>query len=263
MVHANTVRRVVQIAAFAPGTQVLEVGPGLGTLSVALIDAGARLIAIEYDQKLEPALREVLGAREATLVWGDALKVDVRKYVGDRDTAMVANLPYQIATPLVMDLLEEVPRIRSYTVMVQREVGDRLVARPGQDAYGAVSAKIAYFAEASIAFRVSRRVFSPMPDVESVVVRLARRARPAAAGGRERIFAVIEAGFAQRRKTIRRALRGGGWDASDVEAALEGAKVAGEDRAETLGLAEFSALARRLPPKSGLRPGGRARKVTR
>jgi len=263
MVDANTVRRVVQIAGFAPGTQVLEVGPGLGTLSVALIDAGARLIAIEWDRALEPALVEVLGAREATLVWGDALKVDVRALVGKRDTAMVANLPYQIATPLVMDLLEEVPRIRSYTVMVQREVGDRLVARPGQDAYGAVSAKIAYFAEASIAFRVSRRVFSPMPDVESVVVRLDRRARPAVAGGRERIFAVIEAGFAQRRKTIRRALRGGGWDASDVEAALEGAGVAGEDRAETLGLAEFSALARRLPPRPGLRPGGRARKVTR
>src|SRR5207249_2917855 len=126
------------------------------------------------------------------------------------------------------------------TVMVQREVGERLAARPGDEAYGAVSAKIAFLAEARVAARISRKVFYPMPDVESVVVRIDRRERPAARIPRGRLFRVIEAGFAQRRKTIKRALRGGGWPADDVERALERAKVPGEARAETLGVPEFA-----------------------
>src|SRR5205823_10201868 len=136
---------------------------------------------------------------------------------------------------------------QSFTVMVQREVGERLAAPPGEDAYGAVSAKIAFLADASVVSRVSRKVFYPMPDVESVIVRIDRRARPAARIARARLFAVIESGFAQRRKTIRRALRGGGWTADDVEGALARAHVAGEARAETLGVPEFAAIANALP----------------
>lgn len=242
----NTVRKVVRLAGIAPGQQVLEVGPGLGALTLALVEAGARVVAVERDRALAPLLEEVLAGLDVRLLWGDALKVDLRRAVGRRDTAMVANLPYQIATPLLLDLLEEVPRIRSYTVMVQREVGERIAARPGTDPYGAVSAKVAWFATAVVAARVSRRVFWPPPEVESVIVRLDRRARPPVAGSRAATFRVIEAGFAQRRKTIRNALRGGGWAAADVERALERAGIDGRARAEVLGLAEFAALARAL-----------------
>jgi 16S rRNA (adenine1518-N6/adenine1519-N6)-dimethyltransferase len=173
----NTVRKIVRIAGVEPGMRVLEIGPGLGALSLSLLDAGASLVAVEADRLLEPALHEVLGSR-AAVVWKDALDVDYAKIPGEPPTAMVSNLPYQIATPLLLDLLSERPQILSYTVMVQKEVGERLAARPGAAAYGAASAKVAYFASARLAARVSRRVFYPAPDVESVIVRLDRLAEP-------------------------------------------------------------------------------------
>jgi 16S rRNA (adenine1518-N6/adenine1519-N6)-dimethyltransferase len=245
----NTIRKVVKIAGVAPGDQVLEIGPGLGALSLALLDAGARLIAVELDRSLEPVLTEVLAGRGARVVIADAMAVDYPRLLRGRPTTLVANLPYQVATPLIVDLLVGTPAIQSFTVMVQREVGERLAAAPGDDAYGAVSAKIAFLAEARVAARVSRRVFYPMPDVESVVVRIDRRARPSVRIARARLFGVIEAGFAQRRKTIRRALRGAGWTAEDVERALGQASVPGEARAETLGVPEFAAIAKALPTR--------------
>src|SRR5438270_7539877 len=245
---ANTLRKVVSIAGVARGDQVLEIGPGLGALSLAVLDAGASLIAVETDGALEPVLNETL-AGHARVVIADAMGVDYKRLLRGRATKLVANLPYQVATPLVLDLLTGVPAIQSYTVMVQKEVGERLAARPGDDAYGAVSAKIAYLASARVAARVSRRVFYPMPDVESVVVQIDRRAKPLERVARPRLFAVIEAGFAQRRKTIRRALRGAGWDAAEVERVLDRAGVAPEARAETLGVPQFAAIARALPVK--------------
>ncbi|MGZ4240479.1 MAG: 16S rRNA (adenine(1518)-N(6)/adenine(1519)-N(6))-dimethyltransferase RsmA, partial [Actinomycetota bacterium] len=215
----NTIRKVVQLAGIRPGMQVLEIGPGLGALSLAILDAGARLVAVEVDRALEPVLAEVLAGRRARVVFADAMAVSYRRLLGHEPTALVANLPYQIATPLIVDLLEDVPAIQSFTVMIQREVGERLAAKPGEEAYGAVSAKVAFLATAAVVARVSRRVFYPMPEVESVIVRIDRRARPAERVARARIFRVIEAGFAQRRKTIRRALRGAGWSADDVERA--------------------------------------------
>ena len=245
----NTIRKVVSVAGVTRGDLVLEIGPGIGSLSLGILERGARLIAVEVDRALEPVLAEVLEGSDARVVVGDAMHVDVKKLLRGRPTKLVANLPYQIATPLVLDLLVGVPAIQSFTVMVQKEVGERLAARPGDDAYGAVSAKIAFLASAKIAGRVSRRVFYPMPDVESVIVHIERGARPAARIARPRLFAVIEAGFAQRRKTIRRALRGAGWDAAEVERALDRAGVAPEARAETLGVPEFAAIARSLPVK--------------
>ncbi|HEX9775144.1 MAG TPA: 16S rRNA (adenine(1518)-N(6)/adenine(1519)-N(6))-dimethyltransferase RsmA [Actinomycetota bacterium] len=249
----NTVRKMVSLAEPAPGSTVIEVGPGLGALTIALLEAGHDVLAIERDERLRPVLEEV--APGARVVWQDALELDVARVVPG-PASVVANLPYQIATPLLIGWLERFPRIGSYTVMVQREVGERLAATPGTGPYGAVSAKVAYLAEASIVARVSRRVFYPQPEVESVIVRLRRRERPPVAGGRARIFAVIRAGFAQRRKTIRRALRGGGWSAAEVEAALEAARVSGSARAETLSLDDFARLARALPPRPS---GGAAR----
>lgn len=247
LVDPNTITRVVELAGVKPGDQVLEVGAGLGTLTIALNAAGARVIAIEQDRGLRPALEEVLLGRDRIqVVWGDAMALDLGKLLGGRPTQLVANLPYHIAVPLLMTVLEEIPDIGRCTVMVQKEVGERIVAAPGTDAYGAVSAKIAYLAETSIPFKVSRRVFLPEPAVESVVVAVKRRAKPPVAGIKDRIFAVIDAGFAQRRKTIRAALRNAGLDAGRIAQALDAAGVAGETRAERLGLAEFAAIARIL-----------------
>jgi len=246
---SNTLRKVVSIAGVSRGDQVLEIGPGLGALSLALLDAGVRLIAVEVDRALEPVLSEVLSGRDARVVIADAMAVDYRRLLRGRPTALVANLPYQVATPLIVDLLVGTRAIQSFTVMVQKEVGERLAARPGDEAYGAVSAKIAFLAEARVVSRVSRKVFYPMPDVESVIVRIDRRAQPLVRISRARLFRVIEAGFAQRRKTIRRALRGGGWSAEDVERALARAHVAGEARAETLDVPEFAAIAKALPAR--------------
>jgi len=245
LVDPNTIERILELAEIAPGDQVLEVGAGLGTLSVALHAAGARVVAIEQDRGLAPALEEVLLGREdrVRLVWGDVMQQDLGSLLRGLPTKLVANLPYQVAVPLVIEVLSSVPEIREITVMVQKEVGERLVASPGDQSYGAVSAKIEYLAEAAIVFRVSRRVFLPEPAVESVVVRLSRRERAPVPGLRERIFSVIEAGFAQRRKTIRAALRNAGVDRMRVEEALERSGVPGEARAERLSLQEFAAIA--------------------
>lgn len=246
LVDPNSIRKIVAAAAPRPGEQILEVGAGLGSLTVGLVDAGADVIAVEHDRGLAAPLGEVLAPHGVRLVWGDALALDYHRLLEGRATRMVSNLPYNIATPLVMRLLQEQPEISELIVMVQREVGERLAASPGEDAYGAVSAKVAYLAEAQVLFPISRRVFLPEPDVDSVVVRLRRRASAPVDGDRDRIFAVIEAGFATRRKTIRNALRAGGLEAGDVEAALETAGIAGGERAEKLGLEEFAAIARVL-----------------
>ena len=244
LVDPNTINRVLELANVAPGDQVLEVGAGLGTLTIALHAAGARVIAVEQDRGLAPALEEVLLGRDRVqVVWGDVMQQDLSSLLRGRATKLVANLPYHVAVPLLIDVLEGVPEIREITVMVQREVGERLVAKAGEDAYGSVSAKIEYLAEASIVFKVSRRVFLPEPAVESVVLRVVRRVKPPVPGLKERIFSVIEAGFAQRRKTMRTALRNAGVDQMRIEEAMERAGVAPDARAERLSLAEFAQIA--------------------
>lgn len=259
VIDPNTVRKVVRLGGVSPGDRVLEVGPGLGALTLALVEAGASVTAIELDRSLRGALEEVLADHPVHLVWGDALTVGRRSLLAGRPSAMVSNLPYNVATPLVLRLLTEFPSLAAHAFMVQREVGERLVAAPGSAAYGAVSAKVAYLAAGSIAGRVSRRAFFPVPGVDSVVVRLVRRGRPPVAGARDRIFAVIDAGFAQRRKTLRNALRGASLDAAVVERALERAGVDGGARAEELGLEALAAVARALPRDAPLQARGRSR----
>lgn len=244
LVDPNTIRKIVRLAEVTPGELVVEIGAGVGALTLALADAGAEVVAIEQDRGLEAALTESLAALDnVTVVWGDALAQDYERLLGARRARVISNLPYQIATPLVLSLLEDVPSIGELIVMVQDEVGERFAAGPGEDAYGSVSAKIAYLAEAKVAFKVSREVFMPKPDVESVVVRLTRRAEPPVPGDARRIFSVIDAGFATRRKTMRNALRGAGLDAAAVEEALTAAGVDGSLRAERLSLPEFAAIA--------------------
>lgn len=248
VVDPNTVRKVVALAGVQPGDRVIEIGPGLGALTLALLEAGAEVIAVERDRAIEPALREVVGDR-ARLIFEDVRSVDLGRLAGRKPCALVANLPYQIATSLVLGILEEHPQIKVQTVMVQREAGERMAAGPGSAAYGAVSVKIAQLATATVVSRISRKVFLPVPEVESVVVRIERRPHPAVNLPRARMWATIDAAFAQRRKTVRQALRSGGWSQTEIDAALARASIAPAARAETLSLTDFGALARALPAR--------------
>jgi 16S rRNA (adenine1518-N6/adenine1519-N6)-dimethyltransferase len=240
----NTARKVVRLAGVRPGQAVVEVGPGLGSLTLALREAGAEVVAVEADARLLPALAEALGDDPLVRVEvADALRVDLGALAPAAE-AMVANLPYNIAATLVLRVLAGGSRIAHLTVMVQREVGERLAAGPGTAAYGAASAKVAALAEARVLAPVSRRVFVPEPHVDSVLLRLDRREHPALRGlGYPRVARVIDAAFAQRRKTLRNTLRGLGLDAAGVEALGRAAGVDLGQRAEVLGVDQLAALA--------------------
>ena len=240
VVDPNTVRRIARLAEVGPGDRVVEIGAGLGSLSLALAETGAAVTAIEVDSRLVPALRSVVEPAGVTVVEGDALRLDWDALLGDDAWALVANLPYNVATPLVADLLDGVPAIRRMLVMVQREVGERLAAGAGDDAYGAVSVKVAYWATAKVVGRVPPTVFHPVPKVESALVRIDRR--PAPAVGPEVdprwLFELVRAGFGQRRKMLRRAL------ASLVPPeAFAAAGIRPEARAEELSVGDWGRLA--------------------
>jgi len=255
----NTVRRVVRLAGVEPGTRVVEIGAGLGSLTLALVEAGAEVTAIEVDRHVLPVLRRVVAPHGVTVVEADARTLDFSGLLGDvPGWSLVANLPYNVAVPLVIRVLEEAPQVATLLVMVQREVGERLAAGARDEAYGAVSVKVAYWAEASVVGKVSSSVFIPRPRVESVLVRMDRRAdQPLPTGdGRvgpgapdyERLFAVVKGGFAHRRKMLRRSL-----EHLVVPAAFEATGIAPTARAEELGLAEWERLAWWRPePGAGL-----------
>lgn len=214
----NTVRRIVRLAGVGPTSQVLEIGAGLGSLTLALASAGATVVAVEVDRHLVPVLQAVVaGAPGVKVVHADARHLDWAEVLGPAPAAgaagwqLVANLPYNVATPLVVDVLEGAPQIGSLFVMVQREVGERLASAPGSKAYGAVSVKVAYWATAAVVGIVPPTVFFPRPAVESALVRIDRRERPAVPASvvpYARLCAVVAAGFGQRRKMLRRSLAG-------------------------------------------------------
>ena len=234
-----------------PGDQVLEIGPGLGSLTLALLERGARVRALELDASLARILESVLdaavgsGSDTVDVRVGDACTVDLSDLLaGSAAWSCVSNLPYNIAVPVVARLLEEAPAVTRIVVMVQREVGERLAARPGGKEYGAVSVKVAYYAEASLLGSVPPTVFVPRPKVESILVRLRRRATPPVSVPSEpEFFALVRGGFAQRRKMLRSALRPLlGERATDV---LESRGCRTDRaRAESLGIEEWAALAR-------------------
>jgi 16S rRNA (adenine1518-N6/adenine1519-N6)-dimethyltransferase len=243
----NTARKVARLGGAGPSETVLEVGPGLGSLTLALREADAPVVAVEADPRLLPALAEVLGDDPGVRVEvADALRVDLAALAPEA-TRLVANLPYNIAATLVLKVLAEAPAIAHQLVMVQREVGERLAAAPGSAAYGAPSAKLAARATARILAPVSRHVFVPEPRVDSVLLEVTRRQHPAAAGvDPVELGRVIDAAFGQRRKTLRNALRGLGLDAAGVEALGRAAGVDLGQRAERLGVESFAALARQV-----------------
>jgi 16S rRNA (adenine1518-N6/adenine1519-N6)-dimethyltransferase len=241
----NTARKVARLGGIEPGETVLEVGPGLGSLTLALREAGAAVVAVEADPRLLPALAEVLGDDPLVRVEvADALRVDLAA-LAPAAGRLVANLPYNIAATLVLKVLAEAPAIGHLVVMVQREVGERLAAAPGSAAYGAPSAKLAAQATARVLSPVSRHVFVPEPRVDSVLLGVTRRQHPAAAGvDQAELGRVVDAAFGQRRKTLRNALRGLGLDAAGVEALGRAAGVDLGLRAERLDVERFAALAR-------------------
>ena len=239
VVEPNTVRRIAELAGVGLGDSVVEVGPGLGALTLALLETGAEVTAVEIDDVLVDVLEEVAGDHGSLrIVHADAMGVDWESLLGAGPWTLVSNLPYNVSVPLVCDLLDDVPAIVRLVVMVQLEVADRLVASPGDDAYGLPSVKVAYHAEARKVGRVPPSVFLPRPRVDSALVDVVRRPEPLVAADPEVLFRLVRAGFAHRRKMLRGALRG-----IVDEVGLVAAGVDPTLRAEDLDLAQWAAIA--------------------
>lgn len=247
----GTVRKIVRNAGVQAGEQVLEIGPGLGSLTLALLEAGAQVSAVEIDPPLAQALPTTAQARfpEAKLqvFTADALTITGPESIGGATPVrLVANLPYNVAVPIVLTVLEKLPSIQTVLVMVQAEVADRLAATPGNKIYGVPSAKVAWYANARRTLTIGRNVFYPVPNVDSALVKIERRPQPDTAATREQVFAVVDAAFAQRRKTLRQALAGLAGSAGAAQEALERAGVSPTARGETLDIDQFSAVAQQL-----------------
>ena len=249
---ANTVRRIVAAADLTPDDVVLEVGPGLGSLTLALLGAVDRVLAVEVDPLLAGALPATVADRAPEradalrILTADALRVRRPQIVeaagGLEPTALVANLPYNVAVPVVLHLLATLPKLRHGLVMVQKEVADRLTAAPGSRCYGAPSVKAAWFADVRRAGPVPRAVFWPVPNVDSGLVSLTSRPPPSTVP-RQEVFALVDAAFAQRRKTLRAALAGWAGSAASAEQLLRAAGVDPGARGEQLTVSEFANIA--------------------
>lgn len=247
VIDPNTVQRIVRTAQLDPAAVVVEVGPGLGSLTLALLPAVARVVAIEVDRDLAATLPLTVAthapqvADRLAVVTADALTV--RELPGAAPTALVANLPYNVAVPVLLHLLEVVPSLRTALVMVQAEVADRLAAAPGSRTYGVPSVKAAWYADVKRVGEVSRTVFWPAPRVDSGLVRLERRDPPATPASRVEVFAVVDAAFGQRRKTLRAALAGWAGSPGAAERMLRSAGIDPGLRGESLHVGDFARLA--------------------
>ncbi|MGW6456698.1 16S rRNA (adenine(1518)-N(6)/adenine(1519)-N(6))-dimethyltransferase RsmA [Streptomyces sp. NPDC055078] len=246
VIDANTVRRIVRTAGVRPDDVVVEVGPGLGSLTLALLETAERVVAVEIDDALAGALPATILARlperapHFTLVHSDAMLIDE---LPDRPTALVANLPYNVAVPVLLHMLARFPSIERTLVMVQAEVADRLAAGPGNKVYGVPSVKANWYAEVKRAGSIGRKVFWPAPNVDSGLVSLVRRDPPRTTATKAEVFAVVDAAFAQRRKTLRAALAGWAGSPAAAETALVAAGISPQARGEALTVAEFARIA--------------------
>lgn len=246
VVDANTVRRIAAAADLGGDDVVMEVGPGLGSLTLALIETARRVIAVEIDPKLALALPTTVAHRapeeheRLTVVEADAARIEADR-LPEPPTALVANLPYNVAVPVVLHALETFPSIAKGLVMVQSEVGDRLTASPGSKIYGAPSVKMAWYAKARRAGSVSAKVFWPVPNVASGLVAFNRIPSPEA--NRVEVFAAVDAAFGQRRKMLRQALKGWAGSVAKAEEIMRLAQIEPTRRGESLDIAEFIALA--------------------
>jgi 16S rRNA (adenine1518-N6/adenine1519-N6)-dimethyltransferase len=245
VIDPNTVRRIVRTAGVGADDVVVEVGPGLGSLTLGLLPEVSRVVAVEIDPVLAAELPRTVETRlpsyldRLEVVTEDALRLTT--VPGPPPTSFVANLPYNVAVPVLLRLLEQLPSLRTGLVMVQAEVADRLVAPPGSKTYGVPSVKAAWYAEVRRAGSIGRTVFWPAPNVDSGLVAFTRRPSPGA--DRAAVFAVIDAAFAQRRKTLRAALAGWAGSADEAERRLRAADIDPSARGEVLGVEEFARLA--------------------
>lgn len=216
VVDPNTIERIVRAAGVQPGDRVVEIGPGVGSLTTGLLEAGAEVVAVELDQHLIPALTDAVASEigpEASfdVVHGDANELDWPQFFADRAQTgwkLVANLPYNVAAPVVLRALDDAPQIAQVLVMVQREVAERLAAGPGSATYGIPSVKVSYWGSAEVVGKVPASVFHPVPKVESALVRIVRADAPATDADPEVLFDLVRRAFGQRRKMLRRSLAG-------------------------------------------------------
>ncbi len=257
VIEHGTVRQIAALAALRPDDVVLEVGPGFGSLTLALLEAGvSRVVAVEIDRALAGELPRTIAARaprlaaRATVLTADAMSISEPDLamlddegLAGMPTVLVANLPYNVAVPVLLHLLAAVPSLQRGLVMVQAEVADRMCAGPGSRVYGTPSVKLAWFAAARSAGTVPRSVFWPLPNVDSRLVAFTRHDPPIAVASREQVFAVVDAAFRQRRKTLRAALAGWAGSAPEAERLLRAAGLDPGARGESLGVAEFARLA--------------------
>ena len=245
VIDPNTVRRLVRVAGVGVDDVVVEVGPGLGSLTLGLLEVAARVVAVEIDPVLAGRLSATVEGRAPA--YADRLEVVLQDALtltgvpGPAPTAFVANLPYNVAVPVLLRLLEHLPSLRTGLVMVQAEVADRLVAPPGSRTYGVPSVKAAWYAEVRRAGAIGRNVFWPAPNVDSGLVAFTRREPPV--GDRAATFAVVDAAFAQRRKTLRAALAGWAGSPAEAERRLRAARIDPSVRGEVLGVEDFARLA--------------------
>jgi len=250
VVDANTVRKIVHVAEVEPGDRVVEVGPGLGSLTLAILEAGATVTAVEIDHRLAerlPATAAAHGVADGALTVIDADALRITELPGD-PAVLVANLPYNVSVPVLLHFLETFLGLQRGVVMVQAEVGERLAAAPGSKTYGAPSVKASWYGPWRLAGTVSRQVFWPVPNVDSVLVGFRRDAEPRGDEAlRVQTFRIVDAAFQQRRKMLRQALAGVlGGTAADASAVLERAGVAPTARGEELTVDDYVRIAREL-----------------
>ncbi len=252
VIDPNTIRRIVRAAGVRPDDVVVEVGPGLGSLTLGLLGAARRVVAVEIDPVLAAALPETIAERVSggvsgvsaerfELVQADALRIT--ELPGPPPTALVANLPYNVAVPVLLHMLEQFPSLERVLVMVQAEVADRLAAEPGGKVYGVPSVKARWYANVRRAGSIGQNVFWPAPHVDSGLVALERREPPTTSASRKEVFAVVDAAFAQRRKTLRAALAGWAGSAARAEEILRRAGVDPGARGEALAVDQYAAIA--------------------
>lgn len=245
LIDNGIVQRIVQAAAIEPGELVLEVGPGIGTLTQGLAESGANIIAVEIDKRLPEVLAKTLqGYDNVQIVSGDILKVNIPELTNHSKFKVVANLPYYITTPIIMALLEQRLPVTKLVTMVQKEVALRMIAKPGKKDYGALSVAVQYYTRPQIVADVPPQSFIPAPEVDSVVIVCDVLEEPAVAVKNEKMFfRVVKAAFAQRRKTLANALKTMGIDGDQIKGALLAADIDGTRRGETLSLVEFAKIA--------------------
>ncbi|MFZ2963087.1 MAG: 16S rRNA (adenine(1518)-N(6)/adenine(1519)-N(6))-dimethyltransferase RsmA [Rhodoglobus sp.] len=245
VIDANTVRRIVKAAGVSAGERVVEVGPGLGSLTLGLLEAGASVVAVEIDDRLAAQLprtvEQLQPGAPLTVIVADALRI---AELPGEPSVLVANLPYNVSVPVLLHFLEHFPTIRRGLVMVQAEVGERIAAGPGSKVYGGPSVKAAWYGEFSLAGKVSRQVFWPAPNVDSILVRFERHEQPGTEAERLATFALVDAAFGQRRKMLRQSLVAVLGDSVAASARLEAAGIAPTARGEELSVKDFLAIAR-------------------